>query len=312
MCLFGGSQVHDPPKDGPARCAAASRFVNAATLHGAKTKSVECFLPPSKSFVEKVVEGDRGLLGQVKRLLLPSSDDDGEIQTDLQKALQDFGGVLAFDSARDNNSRSLMPVMLCGSNQKLLVAIPRPDGPKHAGWIARVLGTILDCTYDVGAQELASSSTGRALSAGNAASILNEIANFVGPYVWMVCSDHASPEIKAMKNLQVSHAVLACGDPSHAAHNLAKYLITPFQGFIDLVNDVANFFRNHGEAKTWLQTKLKEQEGGKANAFTIMQNNVETRFLSVFYMLQSFLRALPALKDVVNVSEWVTWTTKTF
>jgi hypothetical protein len=230
----------------------------------------------------------------------------------LQKALQDFGGVLAFDSARDNNSRSLMPVMLCGSNQKLLVAIPRPDGPKHAGWIARVLGTILDCTYDVGAQELASSSTGRALSAGNAASILNEIANFVGPYVWMVCSDHASPEIKAMKNLQVSHAVLACGDPSHAAHNLAKYLITPFQGFIDLVNDVANFFRNHGEAKTWLQTKLKEQEGGKANAFTIMQNNVETRFLSVFYMLQSFLRALPALKDVVNVSAWVTWTTKTF
>ena len=75
-----------------------------------------------------------------------------------------------FDSARDVNSLSVMPVMAMTPAGKILMGMPRCDSQAKTGeWIYCALVPFVEGTYDLASQERARSGTGRVLSAANAA-----------------------------------------------------------------------------------------------------------------------------------------------
>jgi hypothetical protein len=291
-------------------------LVNICCAYGKTTSYVSLSLPARQAFVEGIIEGDDGLLAAVKEQYLPRSPSTSqEVMSAghrFVESAKDSGVVLMFDSARDVNSLSIMPVMASTPAGKVLLGMPRPDSQAKTGeWIHSALVPFVEGSYDVATQERARSNTGRTLSAARAAGHLNGIANSCAPRVWMVATDHASAELKGMALLQESHGVIPCGDPSHAAHNTAKYLMKQFETELAEIAQVNYFFRNHVEPKNMLRAMAESEKGkGKganANAFTTLRNNVETRFLSSYYMLLSYKKMSKCLKNVVNHTEWKAW-----
>ena len=183
-----------------------------------------------------------------------------------------------FDSARDVNSLSVMPVMAMTPAGKILMGMPRRDSQAKTGeWIYCALVPFVEGTYDVSSQERARLSTGRVLLAANAARHCNDIANSCAPRVWMVATDHASAELKGMALLQESHGVIPCGDSSHAVHNTAKHLMKKFEPELAQIANVNYFFRNHIEPKNMLRAMTEAEKGkgagANANAFTTLRSS---------------------------------------
>lgn len=278
-------------------------LVNAAALFGSRTRFVSFTFPGEKSFVENLIEGKEGLLGQARDDLLDENKP-------FWSSLKTHGGVLMSDSARDVNSRSIMVAAVsCPAGKKILAMI-RPDSNAKTGeWISSQLGSLLDGTYQVGDQELAVSTTGRPLSSASAVAMLTEIASKPGQYLFVTSTDHASPDLNGQVRLSLSHGTLPSGDPSHAAHNLAKELLKPFATFVGAVVDSALFFRNHEALKNLLRDKVIEdnKKGANAAAFTTMKSLPETRFLGIYFTLYCFASVFRSLKESVNSAKWDDW-----
>ena len=94
-------------------------------------------------------------------------------------------------------------------------------------------------------------------------------------------------------------------------HNTAKHLMMKFEPELAQIANVNYFFRNHIEPKNMLRAMAEAEKskgaGANANAFTTLRSNVETRFLSYYYMLHSFKKMLKCLKNVVNHTAWKEW-----
>lgn len=292
-------------------------LINASVLYGAKTKMVNLTLQNPKSFTEDVIEGKDGLLGQVRLELLgshassstSSANSNAPNASPFWRAMSTTGVVLAMDSATDVNGHSVTPLLGMTSKAKVLIGMPHLVGSKTGAAIAAMVGPVLDGSYDVREQEERASQTKS--SASVAGEILNEVANKVGPFVFMISTDHASPEQSALARLQASHAVLPCGDPSHAAHNTANYLCKPFHEEIKAIEEVVSFFRAHRIAKGKLRAAAIAVDANRGEAraisMTTLKNNIQTRFLSVFHMLLSYIRLNKALRDTVEVSTFWEW-----
>jgi len=279
-------------------------LVNAACSYGSESRFVSFDLGRPQSFVESAIEGESGLLGDVVAEIT-SGDSSSR---DFSAAMQ-YGVGLAMDSARDVNSRCVMPILAMTWVGAILVAMTRPDGrSKNAQWMVESLRPLLNGTYAVSTQETASSSTGRRLSSATACEQLTMVANHFSKRVFFLSGDHASAEVAAMAKLQELEAVLPTGDPSHAIHNTGKHLVRPFSAFLTSIHNVANFFRNHTGPKELLRGKaLLNNAETRSRTYTTLRNDVETRFLSSYVMVLSFSKVIRPLKDVVNSTAFEEW-----
>jgi len=273
--------------------------LNAAASFGARTQHIQVNLPSRKTFMEEVVEGTDGLLGKV---VDDATRSDGEFMSKAKR----LGAVMQFDSQRDINGRDLVPVVVSSPGGRHLVSVLASAGSKTAAWYTEQLTRIIKGDYSVTDQETNTSTTGRALSSAGAASLLTTAANAPSKYIFMVCSDHAAAEQSALRQLEITLAVLPCGDPAHAIHNTAKYLCKPFEQVIKDCHDAVVLFRMHSALKEKLRTELGSTEGA-SNAFTCLVLDVDTRFLSHFLMINSVLRAAKALKNIVNNTFYDDW-----
>ena len=212
----------------------------------------------------------------------PPTRSDGEFMSKAKR----LGAVMQFDSQRDINGRDLVPVVVSSPGGRHLVSVLASAGSKTAAWYTEQLTRIIKGDYSVTDQETNTSTTGRALSSAGAASLLTTAANAPSKYIFMVCSDHAAAEQSALRQLEITLAVLPCGDPAHAIHNTAKYLCKPFEQVIKDCHDAVVLFRMHSALKEKLRTELGSTEGA-SNAFTCLVLDVDTRFLSHFLMINS-------------------------
>ena len=271
-------------------------LLNSAINHGRRSGFVTIEVPGQADFVAQWIEGAQGLLGRGVAEVI-------DTRSKFMLAGK-YGFGLKLDSARDANSRSVMPILLDSTAGLVLVAMPRPDGQSKTGaWIAGEVIKVLDKCVDVAEQETARSSTARPLAATASAQQINKLANAFGNRVFFCSSDHASAELAAMASVQRTHAVLPSGDPSHALHNCGKALVKPFSDFVKKVHDTATFFRAHSLPKEWLRAACEDHD----LSFGTLINNIETRFLSIFIMTERFLKCLAVLKDVVSVQKWRAW-----
>jgi len=281
---------------------AVSKFqdlLNAAMAYGARSRHVILNIPSRKTFLEVVIEGETGLLG---KLTAEATRADGPF---LSKG-KVSGCVMSFDGQRDINSRDLVPTMVTSSGGRHLAAVLQGTGSKTAAWYVEKLSPIILGDYDVAAQETNTSSSGRAQSADGAASLLTSAANAASKYIFMACSDHASAEQSALHQLQAKFGVIACGDPAHAVHNTAKYLTEPFKDRIKDCHELVVLFRQHSALKEMLRKEARAV-AQRGNAFTCLVIDVETRFLSSFYMIDSMLDMHTPLKNVMNHSSYQDW-----
>lgn len=292
-------------KIAPNSLAKLGPLIDAACAHGAATRFVSFKIADPQTIMEVTVEGDCGLLGQAERELL---GEPGKPSAFINSATTS-GVVFALDSARDINGRSALPILAMTPAGRNVVAMPHTVRSKNAEYIFDILKALLTGNYDIGDQETRSSTTGRPLSSSNACKSLNRIANSLGRYTFMVTTDHASAEQAALTRAEEELGVLSCGDPSHAAHNIAHALANEFEEDVEAINRVANFFRNHSGPKDMLDKRAQEHKTTgerRANAVT-MKNRVPTRFLSTLQMLTSFLKLKKALYNVVVCTDWEDW-----
>ena len=270
-------------------------LINAAANFGSQTRFVSMNLPHHKTFTEDIIEGEGGLLGRASKEV---TDATGAFMTSAQES----GVVLHQDSARDVNSRSVVVILASSPGGKVILGMPRPDGrEKNSAWITETYLAFVDGKYDVGKQETYLTAQGRKGSADGAKERLNKIANAPGPHVWLISTDHAAVELAASKAMNETRGIVYCGDPSHAAALTANYLLEPFKDFARDIHRVVTFFRNHSDLKESLR---KSAAGEGYGGFSTLTPDVETRFLSKFYMFLSVEKMLKPLRNIVNHTDF--------
>ena len=118
----------------------------------------------------------------------------------------------------------------------------------------------------------------------------------------MTASDHANVETATQKLLTEKLALIASGDPAHAFHNLGKQVCkvyAPFNEIIAVVSAAVKFFRENSS----LYALVLERARSKGRKLVPLRRNVETRFLSAYHMILSFLKSYLDIYDTIPTRE---------
>lgn len=250
-------------------------------------------IPSRRHLIEKVVEGENGLLQQYVA---------GAIDR-LQSSCTRSGASLIYDGAKDANANSVELFCLqSGSASTILwTGLPHTE-KKSSEWTTGVLRNLLDKKMDFDeldgevegedVDEAESRQSKKPRIRTHLTTNFERLFDFT-QYVVAAGGDNAKVPVIAAKNLEAERGVLPFGCVAHALSRCFQHLceIKSIKNeIVGKVSDIADFFLTRS-----MPRELLRAENGKS-----VDRIIPTRFISVFLVIERLLELRTDLTDVVS------------